>query len=145
MASSPRLLSCCGVGGSAGWLNSTASARRSGPRGTHTPYVRLPWWQTHATLFAWEYAVRGKGADVGLGRPAGARLAMDYLEVSVRHRLWRRARRARFRLVDVRNALLGPPVRAALRVGWLRRLARALVVRTLAAVEEAVERHASEP
>jgi len=84
------------------------------PDGEAPAYVRLPWWQTHAALFAWEYAGRGKGADVGLSRVAGARLAVDYLEVSIRHRLWRRARRVRIRSVDVRNAVLGPPVRVAL-------------------------------
>jgi glycosyltransferase involved in cell wall biosynthesis len=115
------------------------------PNGDAPAYVRLPWWQTHAALFAWEYAARGKGADVGLSRVAGARLAVDYLEVSVRHRLWRRARRMRLRAVDVRNAMFGPPVRVALRSRWLRGVARGPVVRVLTAVEEAVERHAPGP
>lgn len=115
------------------------------PDGDAPAYVRLPWWQVHAGLFAWEYAVRGKGADVGLGRAAGARLAVDYLDVSVRHRLWRRARRVRLRMVDLRNLLLGRPVRVALRVGWVRRLTRGPVIRVLTAMEESVERHAPRP
>jgi hypothetical protein len=103
-------------------------------------HARLPWWVQHAGAFAWTYAVRGKGAPLGIGRGAGARAALDYLEVSVRHRLWRRARRVRFRGVELRDRALGPPVRLALRSPAVRRLVRARVLPALDATEETLTR-----
>jgi len=103
-------------------------------------YSHLPWWLQHAGAFAWAYGVRGEGVPRGIGRAAGARLALDYLDVSLRHRLWRRARRARTRAVQARNALLAPPVRLALAVPVLRRIVRSRVLPALRGAEETLER-----
>jgi glycosyltransferase involved in cell wall biosynthesis len=119
-------------------------------------HAALPWWLTHAGVFAWRYAVLGKGADAGIGRAEGAALALDYLEVSVRHRMWRRgrqlrrrARRARRRttatVVETRDGLLGPPVRAALRRPRARRATVRHVLPRLRALEETRERLTAEP
>ena len=107
-------------------------------------YTHLPWWLQHVGAFGWAYAVRGQGAGLGIGRAAGARLALDYLDVSVRHRLWRRARRLRTRAVNARNALLAPPVRAALAVPAVRGVVRRRVVPGLGAAEETLERLVAE-
>jgi glycosyltransferase involved in cell wall biosynthesis len=107
-------------------------------------YTRLPWWLQHAGAFAWAYAVRGKGAPLGIDRALGARLALDYLDVSLRHRLWRRARRWRTRAVRARNAVLAPPVRAALAVPAVRRAVRRRVVPGLLGAEETLERLVAE-
>ena len=37
------------------------------------PGSALPWWLTHAGLFAWEYALRDKGADIGVAFPLSYR------------------------------------------------------------------------
>jgi glycosyltransferase involved in cell wall biosynthesis len=103
-------------------------------------YAALPWWLTHVGLFAWEYAVNRKGADIGVGRAGGARLALDYLEVSVRHRLWRRRRRWKGRFVRVRDRVLGPLVRAALASPTVRRVTLRHIVPRLRATEQALER-----
>jgi glycosyltransferase involved in cell wall biosynthesis len=103
-------------------------------------YAALPWWLTHAGLFAWRYAVQGTGADAGLSRAAGARLALDYVDVSVRHRLWRRRRRMKNVVARTRNAVLGPPVRAALRAPLVRRAAVRHVTPRLRALEDTLER-----
>jgi glycosyltransferase involved in cell wall biosynthesis len=103
-------------------------------------YAKLPWWLTHVGLFAWDYAVGGKGADAGIGRGRGARLAVDYLEVSVRHRLWRRRRRVKHRLIRTRDRLIGPPVRAALASAAVRRVVLRRVVPWLRATEETLDR-----
>ena len=107
-------------------------------------YTHLPWWLQHAGAFAWAYAVRGEGASLGIGRRAGARLALDYLEVSLRHRLWRRARRLRGRAIRARDAALGPPVRAALAVPAVRTVVRRRVVPALGAAEETLGRLVAE-
>jgi len=107
-------------------------------------YTHLPWWLQHVGAFGWAYAVRGQGAGLGIGRAAGARLALDYLDVSLRHRLWRRARRLRTRAVNARNALLAPPVRAALAVPAVRGVVRRRVVPGLGAAEETLERLVAE-
>jgi hypothetical protein len=103
-------------------------------------HARAPWWAQHVGAFAWDYAVRAKGSPLGLGRAAGARLALDYLDVSVRHRLWRRARRLRGRGVRLRDRALGPPVRLALRAPAVRRLVRTRVLPALDATEETLTR-----
>jgi glycosyltransferase involved in cell wall biosynthesis len=103
-------------------------------------YARLPWWLQHAGAFAWAYGVRGKGAPLGFDRAAGARLALDYLDVSLRHRMWRRARRGRGRVLRARNAVLAPPVRAALSRPAVRRTLRARVIPRLRGAEETLER-----
>jgi len=107
-------------------------------------HTRLPWWLQHVGAFAWSYAVRGKGVPLGLGRAAGARLAVDYLEVSLRHRLWRRARRLRTRAIQRRDAALGPPVRAALAVPAVRAQVRRRVVPALGSAEETLVRLVAE-
>ncbi|HEY6887981.1 MAG TPA: glycosyltransferase family A protein [Solirubrobacter sp.] len=103
-------------------------------------YARLPWWLTHVGAFAYAYAIQGKGEPLGIGRARGARLAVDYLEVSVRHRLWRRRRRIKNLGLRTRDAVLGPPVKAALRSERVRRLALDHVVPRLRATEETLER-----
>jgi hypothetical protein len=105
-------------------------------------YARLPWWLQHAGLVAWEYGVREKGAPVGISRAAGAMLAFDYLDVSLRHRAWRRWRRGHGRAIRARDAVLGPPVRAALRAPPVRRAATERIVPALDAAEAALLRHA---
>jgi glycosyltransferase involved in cell wall biosynthesis len=107
-------------------------------------YTYLPWWLQHAGVFAWSYGVEGKGAELGLDRAAGARLAVDYLDVSLRHRLWRRARRLRARAVRARNAVLAPPVHAALAHPAVRGAVRTRVVPGLRAAEETLARLVAE-
>jgi glycosyltransferase involved in cell wall biosynthesis len=93
-------------------------------------YARAPWWLQHTVMLA---------------RDGGARVALDYLELSLRHRLWRRSRRLKGRTIRARNALLAPPVRAALRVPAVRRALTASVVPALARAEETLERLTREP
>ena len=85
----------------------------------------------------------GKGARLGLGfgRGAGWGLAVEYLAVSLRDRAWRRARRARVRVLRARNALLGRPARALLGTRVGRRLVRGAVLPGLRTVEDVLERH----
>jgi hypothetical protein len=106
-------------------------------------WVRWPWWLQHAAALAWDYGARGKGAPAGLGRAAGWRLAGEYLAVALRHRAWRRARRARVRMLRARNALLAPPVRALLRTRAGRGVVRGAALPGLRAVEDVLERHAT--
>jgi hypothetical protein len=107
-------------------------------------YARLPWWAQHAAVVAWDYGWAGKGRAVGIGRGAGLRLAGAYLDVSLRHRLWRRARRMRWRAVNLRNALLGPPVKAALRRPPIRRAVRTRLLPMLEHAETVLTRHTEE-
>jgi glycosyltransferase involved in cell wall biosynthesis len=107
-------------------------------------YARLPWWAQHAALVAWDYGWAGKGRTVGIGRGAGLRVAAAYLDVSVRHRAWRRWRRMRGRAVHTRNALLGPPVKAALRRAPIRRAVRTHVLPMLEHAEIVLTRHTEE-
>lgn len=108
------------------------------------PWIRLPWWLQHVGAIAWEYGVRGTGAAMGLGRAAGARLALDYLDVSLRHRAWRRGRRVRQRVLRARNALLAPAVRVVLRSRAGRRLVQGVVLPALRVTEDVLELHATE-
>jgi glycosyltransferase involved in cell wall biosynthesis len=103
-------------------------------------YARLPWWLQHAGLFTWEYGVRAKGRTLGIGRAAGLRLGADYLDVSIRHRIWRRWRRGRVKVIRGRNAVLAPPVRAALRSPAVRAVARRRVIPLLERTEGTLER-----
>ena len=89
-------------------------------------YARLPWWAQHVAVLA---------------RERRFRVAGDYLALSLRHRAWRRARRVRLRTVHVRNAVLAPPVRAAMRIPAVRRA----LVPALARTEETLERLTREP
>jgi hypothetical protein len=107
-------------------------------------YARLPWWLQHAAVVAWDYAVAGKGRTIGIGRGAGLRLAATYVDVSIRHRAWRRWRRIRGRAVHARNALLGPPVKAALRRRPVRRVVRTRVLPMLDHAETVLTRHTEE-
>ena len=107
-------------------------------------YSRLPWWVQHAALVAWDYGWAGKGNAVGIGRGAGLRLAAAYLDVSVRHRVWRRGRRMRGRAVRGRDAVLGPPVKAALRRPSIRRAVRTRLVPMLEHADAVLTRHTEE-
>jgi glycosyltransferase involved in cell wall biosynthesis len=108
-------------------------------------YARLPWWVQHAVLVAWDYGWKRKGHQIGIGRAGGLRLAGAYLNVSMRHRVWRRWRRFRVRGVQARDALLGPPVKAALRAPSIRRAVRTRVLPMLEHAEAVLTRHAEEP
>lgn len=107
-------------------------------------YARLPWWLQHAAVFALEYGVRGKGAPLGIGRVQGARLAVDYLDVSLRHRWWRRRRRWIGRAIRRRDALLGPPARALLSRSAVRAVVRRRVVPALTTTEQLLDRLTSD-
>ncbi len=104
------------------------------------PHARLPWWLQHVGAFARAYVLGSQGAPLGLSRAEGARLALDYLDVALRHRLWRRARRVRLRGVHLRDRALGPPVRALLRSAAVRRLMRGRVLPALEGAEETLVR-----
>jgi hypothetical protein len=60
-------------------------------------YTRLPWWLVQATVFGYEYALRGKGKP-GIGRWSGLRLTVDYLMLGLGLRLRRRRARLRKRV-----------------------------------------------
>lgn len=107
-------------------------------------YAHLPWWVQHFAVVAWDYGGAGKGRTVGIGRAAGLRLAAAYLDVSLRHRIWRRGRRLRGRAVQTRNALIGPPVKAALRRPSIRRAVRTRLLPTLEHAETVLTRHTEE-
>lgn len=101
-------------------------------------YTRLPWWLQHVGAFVWAHAVRGE-AWPAIGRLEGARLAGDYLGLSMALRYRRRLARAKRRVRRVRIPIPGINLRRILRrstrrtvnrfgpvVGpWLRRRLRA--------------------
>jgi hypothetical protein len=88
-------------------------------------YARAPWWLQHV------------GA---LAREGDLRFALAYLDMSLRHRVWRRGRRLRHRAVKARNAALAPPVRVLMR----RPAVRERVVPVVADVERTLTRLAEE-
>ena len=98
-------------------------------------YASAPWWLQHTGLLLGD-ALRGA---------APPWLPPLYLALSLRHRAWRRGRRLRGRVLQARNALLGPPVRAVLSHPAARRVVRRRVVPLLATLEEGLERHTREP
>jgi len=103
-------------------------------------YTKLPFYLQHAAVFGWEYAVREKGAALGVGRAEGARLTLDYLDVALRHRLWRWGRKQTGHLVRARDRALAPPVRAVLRSPWVRALVRRRILPALTTTEETLAR-----
>ena len=115
-------------------------ARAFWPGGDVPAYTRLPWWQVHAALLAWDYGVLGKGADVGLDRRAGMRIAADYLGVSIRHRIWRRARRIKHRAIEARNVAARALLVDALERPRVRRWVRRRVVPALQDAEATLDR-----
>jgi hypothetical protein len=106
-------------------LASLARQRRAFWPDSRPPLTtRLPWWIVHTVIAARRYGVR-----LAFG---------DYLPASLAFQLRSRALRAR-------NALLVPPLRAAVRSTVGRRLVRAHVVPALRETRELLDRLSKDP
>lgn len=70
-------------------------------------YTHLPWWLVHTGAFFWAYVVQGKG-EPAHSRREGMQLTVDYLVASIRHRIWRRLRRARLRALNFASYVRHP-------------------------------------
>jgi len=103
-------------------------------------HVDLPWWLQHVGAFAQSYVREAKGTSLGIDRRRGARLTLDYLEVALRHRAWRRGRRYKKRVVQVRNRVLLPPVWIALQSRFVRERVRRQLLPRLVGAEETLSR-----